>query len=368
MSALSERQVLAGVARLTADTADIAPPAAGDRPADLRGPAGAMRALRHAGDRALEALRADPGDQAARRRLLDAIDLEHELRRHLRRRQAARRDELRRSMDRLRPIRDPAALVDAACTEAIRAVGARRAWLSRISDGVWSPWKIALAGEDPGLTASWLGIEPIALEEMPVEGRIARRRRPGLIVLPRDAERVHPALRDIATETHVLAPIAPDDTVIGILHLDRSGQDRAVDADDRDLAWAFCEGFGRIFERAVTHRRLDLQRSLVDRATARQAGISSPTVQITEILPREAGTAIATPGRRGAPRGLLTARELEVADLMAGGLSNTQIGERLIVAPATVKSHVRSILRKLGAANRAQAIGLYLSARETSPD
>ena len=48
-----------------------------------------------------------------------------------------------------------------------------------------------------------------------------------------------------------------------------------------------------------------------------------------------------------------------MAELLAGGLSNVQIGERLVIAPATVKSHVRSILRKLGAVNRSQAIGLY---------
>jgi DNA-binding NarL/FixJ family response regulator len=45
---------------------------------------------------------------------------------------------------------------------------------------------------------------------------------------------------------------------------------------------------------------------------------------------------------------------------MAAGYSNEQIGERLVITRATAKSHVRSILRKLGAANRSQAIAVYL--------
>jgi ATP/maltotriose-dependent transcriptional regulator MalT len=52
----------------------------------------------------------------------------------------------------------------------------------------------------------------------------------------------------------------------------------------------------------------------------------------------------------------LTAREAEVMRLMVGGASNRAIAERLVVAEDTVKSHVKHILRKLGVANRSQAI------------
>jgi len=52
----------------------------------------------------------------------------------------------------------------------------------------------------------------------------------------------------------------------------------------------------------------------------------------------------------------LTAREREILRLMAAGLSNGEIGERLYVSVETVKTHVRAILRKLGARGRTQAV------------
>ncbi len=52
----------------------------------------------------------------------------------------------------------------------------------------------------------------------------------------------------------------------------------------------------------------------------------------------------------------LTARELEVLQLLAAGRSNGQIATQLYVSENTVKTHVSSILAKLGAADRAGAV------------
>jgi DNA-binding NarL/FixJ family response regulator len=58
--------------------------------------------------------------------------------------------------------------------------------------------------------------------------------------------------------------------------------------------------------------------------------------------------------RRQWPAGL-TAREVEVLRLLARGLSNKQIAERLVIARKTVDNHVEHIYAKTGASNRARA-------------
>jgi DNA-binding NarL/FixJ family response regulator len=52
----------------------------------------------------------------------------------------------------------------------------------------------------------------------------------------------------------------------------------------------------------------------------------------------------------------LTPREAEVLALIAGGLTNTEIADRLVVSAATVKSHVNHIFAKAGVRDRAQAV------------
>ncbi|MCW3041660.1 MAG: LuxR family transcriptional regulator, partial [Solirubrobacterales bacterium] len=60
---------------------------------------------------------------------------------------------------------------------------------------------------------------------------------------------------------------------------------------------------------------------------------------------------------------LLTRRELEVMQLMADGDTNSAIAARLFVSEGTVKSHVKHILRKLRAKNRAEAVSRYVTLR-----
>ncbi len=57
-----------------------------------------------------------------------------------------------------------------------------------------------------------------------------------------------------------------------------------------------------------------------------------------------------------ASRDMLSEREAEVLGLMARGLSNKEIGRALWIGESTVKTHVCHILRKLGAADRTQAV------------
>jgi DNA-binding NarL/FixJ family response regulator len=59
---------------------------------------------------------------------------------------------------------------------------------------------------------------------------------------------------------------------------------------------------------------------------------------------------------------LLSGREREVLMLICGGLSNADIADRLVIAHSTVKTHVASILSKLGVANRVEAATLVMQA------
>jgi len=63
----------------------------------------------------------------------------------------------------------------------------------------------------------------------------------------------------------------------------------------------------------------------------------------------------AAPVRTTVRADALTAREIEVLRLIAGGLSNRVIARTLLISENTAANHVRSILAKTGSANRTQA-------------
>jgi NarL family two-component system response regulator LiaR len=78
-------------------------------------------------------------------------------------------------------------------------------------------------------------------------------------------------------------------------------------------------------------------------------------------LSAEAVEALVRPPQ--SPQGLgqdLSKREREVLELLAEGLSNAEIAERLFVSIAAVKYHVSNILSKLGATNRTEAVSLAM--------
>ena len=92
------------------------------------------------------------------------------------------------------------------------------------------------------------------------------------------------------------------------------------------------------------------------------AGESILAPSVTSLLVREYARR-PTPGRpRGDLLATLTERETEVLHLVAEGRSNAEIADRLVISPATAKTHVSRVLAKLGARDRAQLVVLAYEA------
>jgi len=105
--------------------------------------------------------------------------------------------------------------------------------------------------------------------------------------------------------------------------------------------------------RQIFHDEGDGLRPLL--AEAARRGVELPLLD--ELLGSQAQDA----GQRIDLRQPLSERELEVLHLLAEGLSNREIAERLVVAETTVKKHVNHVFDKLDVTSRTQAI---LRARE----
>jgi DNA-binding NarL/FixJ family response regulator len=93
-------------------------------------------------------------------------------------------------------------------------------------------------------------------------------------------------------------------------------------------------------------------REALQRLASGQAAID-PSVQHHLVSAIASGSSTAPAPRL--PAGL-TQREAEVLALIAQGLSNTQIADRLVVSETTVKSHVNHLFAKTGVRDRAQAV------------
>lgn len=60
-------------------------------------------------------------------------------------------------------------------------------------------------------------------------------------------------------------------------------------------------------------------------------------------------------------------RESEIADLLARGLSEKEIAEKLFISPATVNNHTRNIREKFGLSKNSEIILLYIATRNKKP-
>jgi DNA-binding NarL/FixJ family response regulator len=101
------------------------------------------------------------------------------------------------------------------------------------------------------------------------------------------------------------------------------------------------------------------------RVVAGGESLLSPTVT-RRVIAEFAGRP-APPSGRGPSLDPLTEREREVVALVAEGLSNDEIAERLVVSPATVRTHVGRAMSKLDARDRAQLVVMAFQSGLAAP-
>jgi DNA-binding CsgD family transcriptional regulator len=230
----------------------------------------------------------------------------------------------------------------------LEGCGADAASFGAVRGEVWSEWCRAGSTEllddvarDPLLTSAPVGDPEVAATGGSIEGlrhhdRVGGRRRVVVSIPASNPASEH----------------APDQG--GRLLQLVSGTDVEL-----ELVASFAAALTSMLALVAVRETADRQRSVVARLANGLADDAEPAVELVESGPVSA-TARARdargPSAPPAVRARLSPRQLEVMDLMLRGLSNAEIGERLVVALPTVKSHVRAVLHASGAVNRSDAI------------
>jgi len=210
---------------------------------------------------------------------------------------------------------------------------------------------------------------PVRLAPPLLEAEILRRRRATVVSDAQINERAHrPLAAVMGWGSYVATAVFVRGAAVALLHADRGGS-REVDALDRDVLWEFADGLAGAYDGAsltgaLGDERAELRR-LLAWLEARVDELGDASLDFVGREPR------ALPGSEGvdgtAPLddravfdGVLTRRELDVMRLLAAGRPDRAISSELVLAAGTVRFHVNSILRKLDAANRAEAVARYL--------
>jgi DNA-binding CsgD family transcriptional regulator len=277
---------------------------------------------------------------------------------------------VRAAIGRLAELGPVSEILDRGPVEAAAALDLDRVLLSRIEDGALVAEALHAPGDPDGaaVTLARLQAAPVPLDYPLVEGEVLRRRRPQVVTAAEGDPRGRQAYADVmGWDAYVTAPIVLEARVIGFFHADRPPGRRPLDEVERDGLGQLADGFALVFERAVLRRRLRIQRQemrqVASWADARTGELSDRAVTLAtdrESLSEDGEPRGGGARAEGALRDLLTRRELDVLELMVKGDTNAGIARSLVVSEGTVKFHVKNILRKLHASNRAEATSRYL--------
>jgi DNA-binding CsgD family transcriptional regulator len=221
-------------------------------------------------------------------------------------------------------------------------------------------------GEQLTIVAAWerdgdgdellarLRAEPVRLSYPLLEREVARDRG-ARIVDAGSGQGAHAWAELLERRWYAVAPLVADPETIGLVHADDG--DRQLDELDREVIARFAVGLSGVLERAVLRHTLELHRAELSAAAQWMAGAVR---RLDELAGGSASELLA--GAESRALESLTAREAEVLRLLTRGLTNREIAQQLVVREGTIKYHVKNILRKLGAAGRADAVSRYLRA------
>jgi DNA-binding CsgD family transcriptional regulator len=266
---------------------------------------------------------------------------------------------LREALGRLRSVADVRELGERAVRELCVSLGFDRAVLFNVEDEYLVAEAAWFAG-DPQWAAEFVAFARGTatrpkLDHMLLESEVVRRKRPLVVNDPATDPRTYkPLVRATRTQSYIAAPVMPGGQVIAMLHVDRYTSGGTVGEADAELLWTFAEGFGYAFERMRLLARL--RRHAAELAqTGGMPMMTQPTLRSFAAAQQRVVLEPVSP---------LTAREVEVIQLVSAGATNNEIASALVISESTVKSHVKHILRKLGAANRAEAVSRHLSSTD----
>ncbi|WP_205698861.1 pyruvate, phosphate dikinase [Conexibacter sp. SYSU D00693] len=197
---------------------------------------------------------------------------------------------------------------------------------------------------------------PVALQARTVEAAALGRGGTGAWTASTLAE-------ELELRAFALGAVSPSGTPLAVLVVDRDGPE-VTDAEHAsvvDLAGVL----GVALEQVLLRRRVREVTSELRHLTASAQALFSELEHAALELPSGPGLRplFAWDGQPDAPatETPLSDRERDILRGMVAGRSNREIAEELVLSPETVKGHVARILRKLGAANRVEAVSRYLA-------
>ena len=255
-------------------------------------------------------------------------------------------------------------------------LGFDRALISHVADGLWVSESVFVKN-DPEWAADINRVgqeQPQQLVRGLFETEVVRRREP---IVVRDVQydsRVHrPIARASMSRSYVAAPIVSGGRVVGLLHADRYAQGRDTDAHDCELLLSFSHALRLALSRARTAGQLEAAGNtlaqLTDSLQGAATGIHEVSLNLSGATASDDRltdeTSVRPAPSRSVPRTVpaeLTNREEQVLELMAEGRTNAAIAKELVISDGTVKQHVKHILRKMNARNRAEAIAMWFQA------